>query len=63
MAALVSLEVLTKHLFIILTNSLKLSGDVRLNPRPYWIIKSVQRSFNQGRLALLAEITGRQNAL
>ena len=40
--------------------SLKLSGDVELNPGPYEIVRTVQGSFNQGHVALLGETAGRQ---
>ena len=33
---------------VIITRSLKLSGDAELNRAPYKIIRSVQGSFNQG---------------
>ena len=41
MAVFVSFAVFTEHIFIILTSSLKLSGDVELNPGSYKIIKPV----------------------
>ena len=37
-----------QHLNVIITRSLKLSGDAELNRAPYKIIRSVQGSFNQG---------------
>ena len=45
-------ELNLQHLNVIITRSLKISGDVELNPGPYQIIQSVQESFNQGNVAL-----------
>ena len=41
------------------TSSLKLSGDIELNPGPYEILRSVQGSFNQGNAALFGETAAR----
>ena len=50
MTVLVSLvltaELNLQHLNVKITSSLKLSGDVELNPGPYEIIKSAQGRFN-----------------
>ena len=62
LAVLISLAVLIQHLFIALTCSLKLLGDVELNPGPYKILKSIQGSFNQGNLALFGETADRECA-
>ena len=45
-----------------ITRSLKLSGDVELNPGPFEIVRTVQGSFNQGNVALFRETAGRQCA-
>ena len=66
MAVLVSLLVVLtaesnlQDLNVIITRSLKLSGDVELNPGPYEIKRSVWGSFNQGNVALFGETAGRQ---
>ena len=44
-----------------ITRSLKLSGDVELNPGPFEIVRTVQGSF-QGNVALFGETAGRQCA-
>ena len=68
MTALVSLlvavtaELNLRHLNVKVTRSLKLSGDVELNPGPYEVIRSVQGSFNQGNVALFGKIAGRKCA-
>ena len=41
------------------TSSLKLSGDIELNPGPYEILRSVRGSFNQGNAALFGETAAR----
>ena len=41
---------------------LEIPGDVELNPDPYKVIESVQGSFNQGKVSLFGETTGRQCA-
>ena len=41
---------------------LKTAGEVKLNPGPYEVIKSVQGSFNQGNISLFRETAGRQCA-
>ena len=51
-----------QHLNVIITRSLKLSGDAELNPGPSEIIRSVQGSFNQGNAALFGETADRQCA-
>ena len=45
-----------------ITRSLKLSGDVELNPGPFEIVRTVQGSFNKGNVALLGETAGRHCA-
>ena len=45
-----------------LTKSLKLSGDVELNPGPYEIVRTVQGNFNEGNVALLGGSAGWQCA-
>ena len=45
-----------------ITRSLKLLGDVELNPGPFEIVRPVQGSFNQGNVSLLGETAGRQCA-
>ena len=45
-----------------ITRSLKLSGNVELNPGPFEIVRTVQGSFSQGNVALFRETTGRQCA-
>ena len=45
-----------------ITRSLKLSGDVELNPGPLEMVRTVQESFNQGNVALFGETAGRQCA-
>ena len=68
MAVLVSLLVVLtaesnlQDLNVVITRSLKLSGDVELNPGPYEIKRSVQGSFNQDNVALFGETAGRQCA-
>ena len=42
-----------------ITRSLKLSGDVELNPGTNKIERTVQGSFNQGNVALFEETEGR----
>ena len=39
-----------------ITRSLKLSGDVELNPGPYEIVRTVQGSFNHGTVALFGKL-------
>ena len=41
-----------------LTKSLKLSGDVELNPGLYEIVRTVQGNFNEGNVALLGGSAG-----
>ena len=61
MSVLVSLlvvltaELNLQHLNVKITSSLKLSGDAELNPGPYQIIRSVQRIFSQGNVAIFGE--------
>ena len=55
-------ELNLQYLNVKITSSLKLSGDVELNPGPYQIIRSVQESFNQGNVALFGETGDRQCA-
>ena len=68
MIVLISLLVLTSEVNLHhlhdaeITRSLKLSGDVELNPGPFEIVRTVQGSFNQGNVALFGEIAGRQCA-
>ena len=68
MTVLVSLLVVLTaelNLYILnvkITSSLKLSVDVKLNPGPYQMIRSVQRSFSEGNVAPFWEIAGRQCA-
>ena len=45
-----------------ITRSLKLSGNVELNPGPYEVVRTVQGSFNQGNVALFGETARRQCA-
>ena len=45
-----------------ITRSLKLSGNVELNPGPYEVVRTVQGSFNQGNVALFGETANRQCA-
>ena len=45
-----------------ITTSLKLSGNVELNPGPYEVVRTVQGSFNQGNVALFGETASRQCA-
>ena len=45
-----------------ITRSLKLSGDVELNPGPFEMVRTVQESFNQGNVAFFGETAGRQCA-
>ena len=58
MIIVISLLVLTSevnlhHLhYVEITRSLKLSGDVELNPGPFEIVRTVQGSFSQGNVAL-----------
>ena len=65
MAVLVSLlvvltaELNLQHLNVKITSSLKLLGNVELNPGPYQIIRPVQGSFNQGNVALFGETAGK----
>ena len=68
MTVLVSLLVLLtaelnlQNLNVKITSSLKISGDVELNPGPYEITRSVHGSFNQGNVALFGETACRQCA-
>ena len=68
MIVLISLLVLTSEVNLHhlhdaeITRSLKLSGDVELNPGPFEIVRTVQGSFNQDNVALFGEIAGRQCA-
>ena len=55
-------ELNLQHLNVKIMSSLKLSGDVELNPGPYQIIRPVQGSFNQGNVVLFGETAGRQCA-
>ena len=48
-------ELNLQELNVKITSSLKLPGDVELNPGPYQIIRSVQRSFSQGNVAIFGE--------
>ena len=45
-----------------ITRSLKLSGNVELNPGPYEVVRTVQGSFNQGNVASFGETASRQCA-
>ena len=51
-----------QHLSVEITSSLRLSGDVELNPGPQEIIRSVQGSFSQSNVTLFGETAGRESA-
>ena len=55
-------ELNLQYLNVKITSTLKLSGDVALNPGPYEITRSVQKTLNQGNVALFGETAGRQCA-
>ena len=55
-------EMNLQHSFVKIAGTLKLSGDIELNPGPYGTIRSVQGSFNQGNVTLFGETAGRQCA-
>lgn len=51
-----------KYLSAEIISSLKLSGDIQLNPAPYEIIGSVQGSFSQGNVTVFGETADRHCA-
>ena len=60
--AVLTAELNLQHSHFKIENSLKLSGDVELNPRLSEMKRSFQGSLNQGNVALFGKITGRQCA-
>ena len=53
-------EMNLQHLFMKITSSLKLSGDIKLTSGPYEITRSVKGSFIQENLTLIRETAARQ---